>query len=76
MATYIMSEHLFSQLCQIQSFNHLNGKTYQQHILIIAGERIPSQLHPSILEAPSPHAALEILTKHNIPYSHTYKEEN
>lgn len=72
MSNYIMSEQLFSQLCQIQSFNQHNGQTYQQHILIIAGDRIPSQLHASILEAPTSRAALEILTTHNIPYSHTY----
>jgi len=70
MTTYIMSEQLFSQLCQIQSFNRHNGKTYQRHILIIAGNRIPKELHLSIREAPSGQAALEILTTHNIPYSH------
>ena len=32
MPTYIMTEYLFKQLCQVQSFNEANGANYQEHI--------------------------------------------
>ncbi len=67
-----MSQALFSQLCQVSAFNTMNGKTYQEHILIIAGERIPNKLHDSIRQAESGDAALEILTQNSILWTHTY----
>ena len=70
MKNYIMTESLFNQLCQICSFNDVNGKTYQEHILIIAGERIPTTLHNTIRNAVSGSAALKILEENNIPYNH------
>ena len=50
----------------------MNGKTYQEHILVIAGERIPKELHDSIRGAESGNAALDILTTNKIPWTHTY----
>ncbi len=69
---YIMTQALFNQLCHVSAFNTVNGNTYQEHILIIAGERIPKELHNAIRDAESGDAALEILTKNNIPWTHTY----
>jgi len=67
-----MTQALFDQLCQISAFNTANGNTYQEHILIIAGDRIPKELHDEIRNAESGDAALELLTKNNIPWRHTY----
>ena len=72
MSNYIMTEQLFNQLCQIKSFNEKNGKTYQEHILIIAGKRIPTELHETIRKASTGKKALELLEKHNIAYTHTH----
>ena len=69
---YIMTQALFNQLCHVSAFNTLNGSTYQEHILIIAGERIPQELHDAIRNAASGDDALEILTKNNIPWTPTY----
>ena len=60
---YIMTQTLFDQM---------NGTTYQEHIVIIAGKRIPSDLHDAVRQAKSGDIALEILTKNNIPWSHKY----
>ena len=67
-----MPEDLFNQLCLVRSFNKANGATYQEHILIVAGKRIPKDLHTSISKAKSGTLALEILKQHNIAYSHIY----
>ena len=72
MSHYIMTQALFNQLCQVASFAEMNGRTYQEHILIIAGERIPSDLHKDIRKAESGDDALNILTQNNIPWSHQY----
>lgn len=72
MSTYIMPQTLFNQLCEVASFTVMNGKTYQEHILIIAGERIPSDLHEDIRKAESGETALALLTKNDIPWSHQY----
>ncbi len=69
---YIMTQALFNQLCQVSAFNATNGKTYQEHVLIIAGDRIPKELHKSIRDAESGNAALNILTANKIPWTHTY----
>jgi hypothetical protein len=69
---YIMTQTLFDQLCHVSSFNKMNGTTYQEHIVIIAGKRIPSALHDAVRQAKSGDIALEILTKNNIPWSHKY----
>ena len=67
-----MSEQLYNQLCLVRSFNNTNGATYQEHILIIAGKRIPKDLHESVSKAKSGSLALEILKQHNITYSHIF----
>lgn len=72
MSNYIMPEQLYNQLCLVRSFNETNGATYQEHILIVAGKRIPEDLHASISKAKSGDAALEILRQNDIPYSHIY----
>ena len=69
---YIMTQVLFDQLCQISAFNAMNGKNYQEHILIVAGNRIPKELHDSIRTADSGDDALNILTANKIPWTHTY----
>lgn len=72
MSNYIMTEGLFNQLCHISSFNEKNGKTYQEHILIIAGKRIPTELHEIIRKASTGKKALELLDEHNIAYTHKH----
>jgi len=69
---YIMTQALFNQLCHVSAFNAMNGKTYQEHVLIIAGNRIPKELHESIRNAESGDAALNILTTNKIIWTHTY----
>ena len=75
MKNYIMTESLFNQLCQISAFNNVNGSTYQEHILIIAGERIPTKLHEAVRKAVSGEAALKILEANNIPYTHSHRHQ-
>ncbi len=75
MSNYIMREDLFRQLSSVAGFAERNGLTYQDHILIIAGERIPEILHQAIRASPSGSAALKILTKHNISFQHEYAQE-
>lgn len=70
MSNYIMSENLFTQLCCISGFNKMNGPTYQEHIIIIAGKRIPESLHHVIQHSTSGEKALDILRENNIPYTH------
>ena len=72
MSNYIMTETLFNQLRFVHGFTEINGQTYREHILIIAGKRIPIHLHSIIREVSSGTAALNILKEHNIPYTHDY----
>ena len=69
---YIMTQALFNQLCQVSAFNDMNGKTYQEHIIVVAGDRIPKELHKTILNAADGDEALNILTTNKIPWTHTY----
>ena len=68
---YIMSEQMFLNLSCVGGFNQHNGSTYQEHILIIAGDRIPSDLHKDITEAPNAKTALNILSSNSISFHHT-----
>ena len=69
---YIMTPSLFHQLSQISNFNAVNGNTYQEHILLIAGDRILEDLHPQIKATISEEQALAVLTSHGVPFTHTY----
>ena len=67
---FIMSPERFSQLASVMGFCNLNGKTYQEHIIIAAGERIPKNLHDAIRQAKNSEDALTLLRDNNIPYVH------
>ena len=67
---YIMSEQMFINLSYVNGFNQHNGHTYQEHVLIIAGDRIPIHLHKDISDAPNAEEALRILSRNNIRFSH------
>ena len=45
---YIMSLETFTLCCNVSGFNNINGNTYQDHILLIAKDRIPKYLHEEI----------------------------
>ena len=68
---YIMDERMFNNLSCVNGFNQYNGSTYNEHILIIAGSRIPSHLHKGIIEATDAAAALGILTANDISFCHS-----
>ena len=78
MPTYIMTEYLFKQLCQVRSFNEANGANYQEHILITMADhetlRECPQLRATIKAAPTGSAALAILTENGIAYTHKYSQ--
>ena len=71
MEHFIMSPGRFMSLCEdVCGFAGLNGSTYMRHILVVAAHRIPTSLHDNIANAPTPQAALSILTAHDIPFIH------
>ena len=69
-----MTEELFNQLCYVRGFNNLNGNTYQEHILVIAGDRIPENLHDNIKNAKTSLDALNILDDNKIDYNHNINQ--
>ena len=70
---YLMSPELFNNLSYVQGFNNLNGKTYQDHIVIILGEILSDEYKEEILKATTPSQALAILDTAGIKYTHSYE---
>ena len=67
---FIMSPDRYMGLSSVYGFCNLNGKTYQEHIIKTAGERIPKNIHILIMATKNPEDALEILCNNQIPYVH------
>ena len=66
-----MSPSRYYDLCEnVCGFGTENGESYQEHILIVAAERIPPELHSTISAALTAKAALDILKTNGIPYVH------
>ena len=73
---YIMSEDLYNQLCVVNGFTTCNGATYQEHIIRIAGDRIPQSLHCIIEKAVSGEEALQILNDNGVTFTHKFEESD
>ena len=67
---FIMSEERYLMLTTVHGFTNLNGSTYQEHIIVAAGERIPADMHDSIRRASTAAAALKLLRDNYILYAH------
>jgi hypothetical protein len=67
---FIMSEERYLMLSTVRGFTNLNGSTYQEHIIMTAGERIPVDLHESIRQSSTADAALKLLKDNYILYAH------
>ena len=66
---YLMSPELYNSLSNVSGFTTLNGKTYQEHIVLILGKYLSKKIKKKILNSNNIEQALELI---NIPYSHQY----
>ncbi len=69
-----MHENLFDQLCCVRGFNNMNGKTYNDHIVLIL--ELQGEIKDEVLQAKTPLEAKNILKKHNIMFTHEMNEMN
>ena len=67
---YLMEPALYTQLSCVSNFNVLNGKRYQDYIIIQLGKHMTVEQQTSIVNATTANEALELLKKMNISYTH------
>ena len=66
-----MSPELYYSLCNVQGFMRMNGKTYQEHIILILGKFLSEEIKTKISNCNSIDEALKLI---NIPFTHNYEE--
>ena len=70
----IMPPWKFNELSMVRGFNKINGKTYQEHIIIILGHLMTSEDQKRISEATSTDEALTNLSNTLIYSFYEYKK--
>jgi hypothetical protein len=65
---YIMSPELYYSLTNVKGFTNLNGKTYQEQIIVTLGNFLTDELKTSILNTKSDEDALTLL-----PFDYTHE---
>ena len=67
---YIMSPELYYSLTNVKGFTNLNGKTYQEQIIVTLGNLLTDELKTSILNTKSNEDALTLL-----PFDYTHDHQ-
>jgi len=66
-----MSSGLYYSLTKVHGFTNMNGKTYQEHIIIILGDFLSNEVKDNIITTDNIEKALSLI---NIPYTHQYED--
>ena len=69
---YIMHPNLFNDLSSVNGFNSLNGKTYNEHVVLILG--LTGNLRKQILECKEYEDIINKLTENDHKITHQYQE--
>ena len=69
---YIMHPNLFNDLSSVNGFNSLNGKTYNEHVVLILG--LTGNLRQQILECKEYEDIINKLTENDHKITHQYQE--
>lgn len=69
---YIMHPDLFKDLSYVNGFNNLNGKTYNEHVVLVLG--LTEKLRQQILECKEYDDIINTLTENSYKITHEYQE--
>ena len=69
---YIMDPKLFKQLINIDGFTHINGNTYNEHIILTFNNILLDEQKNKIQRAETNEDALKLLSEFNINFTHEY----
>ena len=68
---FIMTPNLYYSLNNVRGFTEMNGKRYQEHIIIILGEFLDEETKNKIRKTITDEEALEL-----IPFPYTHNIDN
>jgi len=70
-----MPPGLFAQLTNISGFCNTNGKTYQEHIVLIFAEDLSTNQKKAVTNTSTEKDALVVLQKENIAFTHDWENK-